>query len=342
MSRRGGPRAPSARSTLGPGRRVVEAPRWSRSQGERFARTHLAYVDREFVAAFDRESVRRTRVGVLVVLPAVASYVLSYDETTFAALLTPGVLALAALGESTWRIVRAGREFAVGPGRPGFARARQPRVLDYVGPLTLTIVCLQVLAGLVLAGAALTVVVRDGWSAPLAGAAVGGIVLAVLSAAAPLAWRVVVRRPQRAVDPAHLYLQDAWRAEALRTTGILPVIAPVALLRTSASDVMPGAAFPLVAVLTIGITIVALGDHPSPNRFRARLWPTLAPGQVLMPGDAVPEAPVSPDPGWAGRPPAADAARGAAARPPAGTPGTARPLPGASRAGGRSSGPWQP
>lgn len=70
----------------------VRAPRDAPSVGRRFARDHLAYVDSEFVAAFDRETVRRSRVSAAVLLPAMTWYVIALfgsETSTLAATLTP-------------------------------------------------------------------------------------------------------------------------------------------------------------------------------------------------------------------------------------------------------------
>ncbi|UUW88233.1 hypothetical protein [Pimelobacter simplex] len=269
----------------------VCAPRFAGYVGREFARTHQAHIDAEFVAAFDHETVRRTRVLIVVLYPAVAWFVLlpvDVDTTTLALTLSPGALALAASAEGLWRVTRAGREFPVAPGRPGVARGRQPEVRDYVGPAPLAMLTLQALLGVAIAGGALRWAADDGWSGAAAGLLVSGVVILGLSLAAPLAWRVVVRRPQRAVDAAHLYFQDAWRADALRNTGILTVLVPL-----SAAYVWPESSDPArvaLVVLALGIGALGLTDLAPPLRFRARLWPTLGPRQVLLPGEPVPPA----------------------------------------------------
>lgn len=267
----------------------VRAPRNAASAGRRFARQHLAYVDAEFVAAFDRETVRRQRIGIVVLLPTVVWYVLAmldHETSTLAVTLVPGVLALAASTEGLWRVVRAGREFAVGPGRPGFARGRQPVVRDYVGNLTVVRLVLQGLLGATQVGGAIAWAGADGWSPPAAGLLASGIVVLALSLAAPLAWAVVVRRPQRAVDPAHLYFQDAWRAEALRNTGPLPMVVPIAAQAAWPQDSAAVGSLVVVLLLLAFATIgTGLVDELRRLHFRARLWPTLRPGQVLLSGE---------------------------------------------------------
>ncbi|WP_418058987.1 hypothetical protein [Pimelobacter simplex] len=319
----------------------VRAPRDAPSVGRRFARDHLAYVDSEFVAAFDRETVRRSRVSAAVLLPAMTWYVIALfgsETSTLAATLTPGVVALAASAEGWWRVVRAGREFPVAPGRPGFARGRRPVVRDYVGQVTVVRVVLQAGLGATVAGGALAWAHVAGWTPPAAGLLASGLVILALALATPLAWSVVVRRPQRAVDPAHLYFQDAWRADALRNTGPLPLVAAIAT-HSALPESSPIAPVGLpVALLAVAIIGTGLLDDVPRLRFRTRLWPTLAPHQVLRPGEPVPAT----TPGWADPAGAAGAARAAAAPPPRGTPGTAPAPPGASPSGGRSSGPWRP
>jgi hypothetical protein len=115
----------------------------------------------------------------------------------------------------------------------------------------------------------------------------------------------IVRTREPAEDPAHLCWQDALRAESIDRLYHLWVITffNVALqvsfafsqaLRVAhrsgaadrVGDLMRPAAL-IVALVPIALSLVHSGAGH--QWFRKRLWPTLAPGQVLQPGQPVPE-----------------------------------------------------
>lgn len=111
---------------------------------------------------------------------------------------------------------------------------------------------------------------------------------APLAGLAPLYLRRVCERPESAVDQAHLYFQDAWRAQLMRGVVQGVLIGTLLLVAIAAIEVLPEFTFGLlypggVVVLAVGLML----RERSRLWFRKRLWPGLAPGQVIRPGEEV-------------------------------------------------------
>ena len=103
------------------------------------------------------------------------------------------------------------------------------------------------------------------------------------------------QRPSPAVDPSHLYLQDAWRARALGWAYILVAgvaffgLLPLALLGfTWVATAFMTSCFYLALPVVVMVWVV------QPKWFRRRLWRGLASDQMLLPGQSFP-APVGAD-----------------------------------------------
>ena len=255
-----------------------------------------AYLDPHFTVAFDRETRRTLRwLGVLALaLGAFFEVALDLDlevrspNATFAPYSVLAAVWLAAF--ATTRLRSAGRVFTV-PGSPtAVARPRRVVIGDYVGwPLQMATWLL------VAADVALAAVSTGAWrrgEVPAAELAIGlsGMGITVVMSAATL-WfaRALCERPTPAVDPSHLYLQDAWRARSLSSAyGAVCLSGYVAFLGlVFVPDVrwldsaMGVAMYPVMgAILAIGLS--------QATWFRRRLWRGLPPGQVLYPGQQLP------------------------------------------------------
>ncbi|WP_408895448.1 hypothetical protein ACJ5H2_11125 [Nocardioides sp. R1-1] len=265
------------------------APRWTRSAGRDFARQYGVQISPEFLGEFEREQVRRARLTMIISLPGLLLFLVTMGEHSFLAMAAPGLLALPVLAEMIRRVARAGSEFTAAPGRPGLARTRTPGVLDYLDRRVVVAHAAQAGIGLTAIGSALVTASRTGWAPDAAGAAVTGLLIAVVAVVGPVVWHLEVGRPQRATDAAHLYLQDAWRADAMRSASLLAGPGTLTALRLqdpSSSSSLALAAVQLV-LLAASATCLLIDLDPETPRFRKRLWPTLAPGEVLVPGQSI-------------------------------------------------------
>jgi hypothetical protein len=265
-----------------------------RRRGDTFARHHQAYVDSEFVPRFDRATISTLRFWAIFFMLLVSAMVLLGDlggdripaELRFLPLLGVFLAVWAGL-----RLHGAGREFPVSPARPPIARLRRVTLRDYV-PVRIQIgVWVAVSVCLGLAGATLAQAGHEDVDPAF-------VTMSVISAAVlfgaclfvQLSGRAMCNRPQAAVDPCHLYFQDAWRAEFL-VSAYAFVVYPTFLYVTGVSvwlDLSPRLDDHLfLAVALFYATLLATGVG-SRLHFRRRLWPTLAQGQVLLPGEPVP------------------------------------------------------
>jgi hypothetical protein len=100
--------------------------------------------------------------------------------------------------------------------------------------------------------------------------------------------------PEPAQSAAHLYLQDALRADRIRSAAFTSTQsgAMACILIFMAVDDPAWLVWTLLAmspVLFTGLLMVGLDHRDAPADYlRARLWPTSKVGQVLRPGDALP------------------------------------------------------
>lgn len=266
--------------------RARSTPQSLRAEGEVFAAEYHAYVPSELVPAFDRLTRSRRRFVAFWAFAFWASWFLTRDlaEEDLGPQLGLAVCGLVLAVAIAWRTRSAGREFLAPDGARAVARAKRVRVGDYVGPQLVACAWINLLvaAGLVVAG----------WvDAPTFTGALAvvdaGVLLASL-AFLQTAAIVICRRPQAAVDPSHLYLKDAWRASFLvQAFGVVAAAAGVlAILHFFlVADFAPAWGFQ--AAVVVGALQVGLFVNLK-LRFRRRLWPTLAPRQVLYPGQDVP------------------------------------------------------
>jgi pimeloyl-ACP methyl ester carboxylesterase len=98
--------------------------------------------------------------------------------------------------------------------------------------------------------------------------------------------RTVTRRPQPAADDAELYAQDAWRA-GIAQVGYrnLALWAGMALIQVNDEqslrpEISHSLTFVAMALLATSILTMVLAYNPA-DRFRARLWPRLRPGEFV-------------------------------------------------------------
>lgn len=253
--------------------------------GMRFARDNFAYVDAQFVDAFNRAYVLERRVMAGLFLgTAVGALLWAADG------YGPLVISVAAALSSLFRLVRAGREFSPPSGRAAVARSRAVRVIDYLHPGLLWV---GAVLALLAAGAGIaTVLSAASGTSEISGYQASTIALVALmvAALAPLAYlyfRVLCRRPEPAVDAAHLYLQDAWRSEQMDAVVTHGMIATVLAVLPVWAD----SSYLLQLILLIPLAVLGFWiDRKNELRFRKQLWPMLGPGQIIMPGEFLVES----------------------------------------------------
>lgn len=262
-----------------------------RRAGSRLAVANQAYVDSEFVAEFDRAEVLDRRLRAAVLVPMAVGVWVVYELPGLSGLAV-GIIGCGYVAIAILPLVRAGKEFTPRPGRPTLARLREVRFTDYVHPLALLTCVVTAIAGLAAAVGALQVgAFKDGSTHhEQVSLAVSGGIVGVLALVTPLYFMVLCRRPEPAVDAAHLYFQDAWRASHMREALALVAVAAILLTtRVAALDLSGWLGGGLwMALMLVVLGCFAASDHWGRLRFRRRLWPTLAPDQVLLPGEPVP------------------------------------------------------
>ncbi|HET6152938.1 MAG TPA: hypothetical protein VFE15_08265 [Marmoricola sp.] len=231
----------------------------------------------------------------LVVTGSIATTVLVVTRNSH---LQPGLyfplsVALFLPAWSAYRLVAAGREFPLPAGSSVTARPRRVTPGDYVPAGVRALLAVD----LVVVTASAEVAVRDPDMSRLGEVPVLTAVAVLLAAGAavPLITKATCDRPQPAADQCTLYFLDAWRAEALRSAYGAVGLAAVELL----AGVVVTSDRPALIGWGIAGAFAAMAIHATVFRrsvlhFRRRLWPTLAPGQVLRPGEVAPaKAPVA-------------------------------------------------
>jgi hypothetical protein len=263
-------------------------PRRDRARGEAFAVRNLAYVPPDLVPCVVRAMRKGDRLMALVLFSAgVAFCWLAAGDAPGLRLMSwlPILVGFAGL----LRCDMLGRDLQLPAGTPLVARARRVTARDYVAS-RVRLACGVVVCACV----ALGLVTLASWrwggvpaSAAFAAAA-AAVVTVVLAALAQVSAAVMCARPQVAVDACHLYVHDAWRAEAM--AGSLSAVGFVTSLASGtvwqAGD-LPYGLTVAWAVLQLAalMALLSLAMRSSRLWFRRRLWPTLDPERVLIPGD---------------------------------------------------------
>jgi hypothetical protein len=240
--------------------------------GQTFANRYRLWIDDECAAAVMRAERRVRRAHALVLVIVALGLAVLFLAGVHTVLVLPAAGALMVAARLAVRVLWAGREFPLAPGRPSLARARAVQVSDFVHPKAWVALGVWLVAALGTTGVGLA---RGSVALAAGGGAVG--VLTVTTGVAVLAW---CRRPEPAGDSAHLFLQDAWRASRIRETFADLALAATVLASSLASALEPDAVgWP--AVVLVLLVPMGLASSIGANRFRERLWPDLPAGQVV-------------------------------------------------------------
>ncbi|MGL5809125.1 MAG: hypothetical protein ACRCYQ_04185 [Nocardioides sp.] len=265
------------------------SPSRQRAHGQPWAKKNLAYVESDLVGHIDARWRWESRLrGATILAMAAQCAWLVYTDTLqeyflrfWVVMIAVGATGLVARAILMTRPVGDARTRAL-------ARVRQVRTTDYAHPLSHACVTASGVIGLSLI---LTLLVFP--DLVVASARVPGIIagVAVFTSAGCAAWaaRRICRQPIPARDAAHLYWQDALRADQIRRCyyeadlwGLQAALWFIADRERYLTQNASG----LLAVVPLGLMVMTLiADHLGDMRFRKRLWPALAPGQVLMPGE---------------------------------------------------------
>jgi hypothetical protein len=260
-----------------------QSPEKARKAGNRWAWKRQAYVDGRWTEQLNRQLRAQRLVDMLgmfalcVVLVQVPVTVRAYAACLA---LMPALLA-------TMRGFTLLRGVTLPPGTR-VARVRELSLADYLpGRLRLA----MWVAAAIGAAATIRVAVRHDQPWAIASAAL----LLLGPVAVEVAGARLARHPEPAVDAAHLYWQDALRSDLVRSTAgmataagmFLCLLTPTILGFEHVADAV------VWYGLALGLGLLTLMDdlrsHDRPAAYmRSRLWPTLAPHQVLRSGDPLP------------------------------------------------------
>jgi hypothetical protein len=248
-----------------------------------------AYLDPSFTSAFEASKRRRRRLAAVSRVAFVTTVVAVLRFTHLDPILSMAPLLAVALAlQSADQLRAAGREFVVPNSGSAVARVRRVVLTDYVPARAQVLTWIAVAIVVTAAGRVL-------WHRhELAGPAVVSVTVGattMLAVAVYAAWfgRAMCERPTPAVDASHLYLQDAIRASALELVySILQLNAVLFCIGISNSS-YPALGLPFdLAMLGASLAIRLASLTVPAGQFRKRLWGTLTPGQVLLPGQPVP------------------------------------------------------
>ncbi len=265
-------------------------PAHRRQEGQKWAWRHQAFVAPRWVPAVDAQlrANKRTDLAGVFLFTVVLIQMPTSLKAYAACLVTLPVVLASVRGLTATRRTQL-------PAGARVARLRELTLSDYV-PRSSRIL---MWAGAV-AGSAATLYLGIARSQPLTFASTLLLLLAPLSV--EVAGNRLARQPEPAEDSAHLYWQDAFRSDLLRSASamtaasgcLLCLIEPGLLASTIPSW---GATFwwALGAAILALMLLDSRGLRDRPAAYmRSRLWPMLTPDQVMRSGDPVPSSGATP------------------------------------------------
>ena len=256
----------------------ARTPEKRRRDGDEWARSHLAYVESGWTADVDRCLAHNRRVelyGMGFFGLALWSVPRSLGAYVACLAVVPALVAIA-------KGYTATRPDYLPPG-PRVARLRELSLSDY---LSLRYRAAMWASVVLASGVAVVTALRTHWWVALA-----SVVLVAAAAAVEVTGAWFARMPEPAGDAAHLYWQDAMRADVLRSAASF-VPASAALMCVAMigfEDTLHRVlGFVVMGVLVAPLFVLERRSKAEPAAdMRSRLWPGLAPGQVVQPGEPV-------------------------------------------------------
>lgn len=259
-------------------------PDHHRRMAEKGARSHQAHVDPRWIPAVDAQLRSNRRMDMVCAgVLCVVMVQLPTSLKAYAACLVTLPALLAGLKGLT-----ASRLSDPPPGAR-VARLRELTLSDYL-PLRNRVL----MWASAVAGWAATLYLGIVRSQPLT--FVSTVLLLLAPLLVELAGNRLARQPEPAEDSAHLYWQDAFRSDLLRSasamtaaSGCLLCLIEPGLLGNDVPGWGAGFWWAVGGAILILMLVDSRGLAARPSAYmRSRLWPTLAPGQLLDPGEPVP------------------------------------------------------
>lgn len=255
-----------------------------RSRGaERWARYNLATLTPQLFNAADRAFARRSRsVGIWALISAIAIAVLAvaYPQSSLVELWIVSVAfgigtSVTFAFQLTWPWLEAGQTRT--------ARARAISLSDYV-PTSLRVGAWAGGAACLIALPLLPLIMEPSPHLVAQVLLLSGIVISLIVAEWTGRW--VARRSQPAGSDAELYAQDAWRADIAQLAfRSIALWAGLALTQVGAGqslrpEISNSLLLVSIALEATFVLTLFLSFTPT-DRFRARLWPQLHPGEFI-------------------------------------------------------------
>jgi hypothetical protein len=250
---------------------------------ERWARYNVATLTPQLFTAIDRALTRRLRsaaIWMLIAAATVAVIAVAYPQAS----LTEAWIVLVAFGiattlsfafQLTWPWLEA--------GQTRVARAQPVRLSDYL-PTSVRISAWASGVICLITTLMLPVLMSPSPRMVAQMLLLGGIVISLI--VAEWTGQRVTRRPQPAASDAELYAQDAWRADIAQLGyRSIALWAGIALTQVSVGhslhpQISNAITFVAIALLATSVLTLAFSIKPA-DRFRARLWPRLHPGEFV-------------------------------------------------------------
>lgn len=256
-------------------------PRRLRSDADKWAGQRLVVKDERWMTSIESQLKANFRADLVwVYFGTTVLMQMPVSHKAYAACL--------AAVPATLMILRALTSRPMLPPGKRVARVRELTLNDYLPERSRRFMWMTGAAG----GAACVAagVTREQWPVALS-----GLLLFVPPASVELVGMRLARMPEPADSAAHLYLQDAFRSDLVRLAALRSALGASFLcglvslfLLTDSSGPVPVVLLVIAVLLYVRLLSEAsdIGKRPAAY-MRARLWPTLAPGQVVMPDDPV-------------------------------------------------------
>lgn len=261
--------------------------------GNAWARQHQAYVSPALVPALDAWLDRARRRAGVVVLAVSLGLIFTPSRwltDTRGVLLLWWVAILMGITFALFAVTDFRRPFVAVGRESGVARIRAVGIGDYVWLPARVVAWVVAAFALLVAGFVLTQWARGvmALSAPVISVVANAVVVVIGIGVAEWAGRRISGRPEPALDKADLYCQDVLRAQSIQPlyqgTGLWGAQLGSAAAASgtlgstwlSGGLVLAGMALALASLLQL---------RPPTTHLRRRLWPDLAPGQVIVSDD---------------------------------------------------------
>lgn len=256
------------------------------TKGSSFATRNKCIVEQRYVPVLDQrfreqEQAAALGVGVGAILYLPLALV---DDGRSLLVSFPLIMATTSLVRSLHICWQSTRSAVAQIELSRVARLRSVGAEDLVSPWLRVAAWLTVLSAVGAVAVAASIGAPQRW---VWGLSIAGVLLVTCQLIVDGTARWVAAQPERAEDSAHLYWQDAFRAEALSEAYVASAMASglvMVVLWPLTFDWPPWVGFPL---LGMALALVLPASRNGRLRFRRRLWGWLGPGEVIPPGSSL-------------------------------------------------------